>query len=200
MDAKTSEQTNGPHNRKKNIRTPFSRPPLVVSWISGRRSRTFFTGFSHDESSGEEKKRRDGRAFRGRRSGVYVIAGWWTLVYLRKRAKQAPFLLLALSSSHYPSSLSLIKAAPLFIKFHERNRVTCNRGGKKKMKKRLRSEQPLRDWALKNVDDKKVLASFIYFFRNETSFREITREIFLLGLMFNEMSFSINMYVQFGSI
>lgn len=146
------------------------------------------------------KKRRDGRAFRGRRSGVYVIAGWWTLVYLRKRAKQAPFLLLALSSSHYPSSLSLIKAAPLFIKFHERNRVTCNRGGKKKMKKRLRSEQPLRDWALKNVDDKKVLASFVYFFRNETSFREITREIFLLGLMFNEMSFSINMYVQFGLI
>lgn len=47
------------------------------------------------------------------------------------------------------------------------------------------------------MDDKKVLASFVYFFRNETSFREITREIFLLGLMFNEMSFSINMYNKY---
>lgn len=102
------------------------------------------------------KKRRDGRAFRGRRSGVYVIAGWWTLVYLRKRAKQAPFLLLALSSSHYPSSLSLIKAAPLFIKFHERNRVTCNRGGKKKKKWKRGYEanshfaiEPWKTWTIK---------------------------------------------------
>lgn len=171
MDAKTSEQTNGPHNRKKNIRTPFSRPPLVVSWISGRRSRTFFTGFSHDESSGEEKKRRDGRAFRGRRSGVYVIAGWWTLVYLRKRAKQAPFLLLALSSSHYPSSLSLIKAAPLFIKFHERNRVTCNRGGKKKWKRGYEANshfaiEPWKTWTIKRYS-RLLYISFVMRLRSE---------------------------------
>lgn len=73
----------------------------------------------------KKKERRDGRVFRGRRSSVYVISRVVNpTVYLRKRAKQAPSLLFALSSSHYPSSLSLIKAAPLFIKFHERNRVT----------------------------------------------------------------------------
>lgn len=174
MDAKTSEQTNGPHNRKKNIRTPFSRPSFPLSLSRGFRdgarerfSRAFHT-MSHPV---KKKKKRDGRAFRGRRSGVYVIAGWWTLVYLRKRARQAPFLLLALSSSHYPSSLSLIKAAPLFIKFHERNRVTCNRGGKKKWKRGYEANshfaiEPWKTWTIKRYS-RLLYISFVMRLRSE---------------------------------
>lgn len=124
-------QTNGPHNRKKNIRTPFTRPSFPLSLPRGFRQSVArerfpraFHAMSHPLVK-KKKERRDGRAFRGRRSSVYVISRVVNpTVYLRKRAKQAPSLLFALSSSHYPSSLSLIKAAPLFIKFHERNRVT----------------------------------------------------------------------------
>lgn len=66
------------------------------------------------------------------------------------------------------------------------------------MEKRVRSEQPLCDRALKNVNDKKVLAcpwSFVYFLCNETSFREITREIFLLSWIKNVRDVVFDKYV-----
>lgn len=95
-------QTNGPHNRKKNTLLASPLFPLVVGFRDSARER-FSTGFSRDESSAGKKKRRDGRVFRGRRSSVYVIAGWWTLVYLRKRAKQV--------SSSSPFRLRIIHRA-----------------------------------------------------------------------------------------
>lgn len=72
------EQTNGPHNRKKNIRTPFSRPSFPLSLSRGFRDGApeRFSRAFHTMSHPVKKKKRDGRAFRGRRSGVYVIAGW----------------------------------------------------------------------------------------------------------------------------
>lgn len=67
-------------------------------------------GFPRDDSSREKGLERHSAAWKkkGRtRSCVYVIAGSWTLVYLRKRAKQPPVIVVV----YYPSSLSIIKAA-----------------------------------------------------------------------------------------
>lgn len=101
-------------------------------------------GFPRDDSSREKGLERHSAAWKkkGRtRSCVYVIAGSWTLVYLRKRAKQPPVIVVV----YYPSSLSIIKAAASVHKIsREKSRHPVEAA-----KKQRRREQPLCDWALK---------------------------------------------------